>query len=382
MATPPRYHAADQLARLTHRMRVVGCLYPLPHRPEDGPFRNFYVPLAQHLPSPNGPADPPYAVIEAGPRWLPFLDQHADDLLHLSGTFYYDANGVPHVSPLAVDVRQSGTRRSYALTLSTGETFVAPPRPTDFPYPLKPPRWTRLAAAAWLMIARGVSTSWDLRQALGVHAGPRTYDMLINPLVSSGLAAHIASVPLSNASRPFSSITILQPTDLAYRLAQLYRWPSRETDWQKLQRLHGGNGELKHNAAVLALAFHLRRYGFPYVAVLPTTYDTAFAPDVAYGSDDYLPVYIELEIPARAVDENYRIAKWRNQNTYQGCIALCTITPGQRGRLATALRKAGYTVAATDLATLAHQATDPTVPFWIDGEPLRRPVPDWNETVS
>lgn len=375
----PRY--APQFLVL-HRgsMRVVGYAYP---DPRQSLTNSFPVHLIVPLPLPLDLFGPitgiPFARVIISEDMWPVVSAHWNDLLYFSGPCVdIDSLHIPTITAQHVNVQHPGGKLAYSLTLASGKTFTAPPPPLGLKPRPRPPRWTKLAAALYLMTVYGYSSSWDLLWQLRLPANPHAYDQLFHPLIDTGLATNVASVHLNRNAGPFSSMLIFEPTDLGTRLAQAYGWKPRESDWHKLQRLHQGADQLKHSAAVLALAHHLRRR-FAYVGILPKTVDSNFAPDLFYSAAMEAPsVYIEVEIPARGVDEDYRAAKWRNQNDYQGYLAICTVTPGQRHRLVSVLREHHYTVAATDLASIAQGVSDfnelnPTGPIWIDGEPILKP---------
>lgn len=320
-------------------------------------------------PKPGEP--PPYSavIIHVPPDKLPFFQAHPGQLLRITGPYQDDHAGRLHL--YAEHARLMGTYKADPRFFPFRDKtyFTVPPPPIELARRYRFPRWRKLAAAAYLMTSRGLSTSWDIMWLMNLPPNEATRVTFWQPLITDGFAEHIATVPLSRASGPFSTIAIYQPTQLAYDLARAYGWElPAKTDWQYLAEGHRGAQQLKHSAAVLAAAHHLRRRRLnPRVIFTPpgepAPTDISFI-DPTTGK----VIYLEVEIASRTHPvispfdteqlkpgqfAGFHPSRWRRRDSHQGFIALCTITVGQRKRITRDFRENGFTVSATDLATLA-----------------------------
>lgn len=316
--------------------------------------------------------DPPAysaVIIHVPPDKLAFFQANAGQLLRITGRYEDDYAG--HLYLYAEHAHLMGTYKADPrfFPLRDKSYFTVPPPPVELAGRYRAPRWRKLSTVIYLMTSRGLSTSWDLMWLMDLPLNEITHMTVWKPLVAGGFAERIATVPLSSASGPFSTITIFQPTQLAYDIANAYGWEiAPKTDWQRLAEVRKGARKLKHSAAVLAAAHHLRRRQLnPRVVFRPP--DEPAPTDVSFADPITGEViYLEVEINPRTHpvispfdDEQakpgqstgFHPPRWRRRVAHQGYVTVCTISVGQRRRLVRDLREHGFTVSATDLATLA-----------------------------
>ena len=108
-------------------------------------------------------------------------------------------------------------------------------------------------------------------------------------------------------------------TDAGLELLRSLGWPVKETELERMKRLHEqGRTEDKHTAAVLAFTYHARLRGWN-AGVMPKTGtgNYRYAPDavVAIGNQEY---HVEVEL-------SWKVAapKWRNMARHRRVVALC-----------------------------------------------------------
>jgi hypothetical protein len=132
----------------------------------------------------------------------------------------------------------------------------------------------------------------------------------------------------------------------------------RETDYQRVLRLHGGESQRQHAAEVATFAFQARRREVG-VEVVPRVEGPA-APDAVIVVDG-TRVYVEVE--KRKGREG--AAKWHNQVDLQGFVALCTVTEKQQERIVADIKGLGLPGRATCLEVLM-QDKEPTGELWTE----------------
>jgi hypothetical protein len=130
---------------------------------------------------------------------------------------------------------------------------------------------------------------------------------------------------------------------LGQQVCEACRFDLRETDYQRLLRLHGGEIQKKHAAEAATFAYQARRRGF-LVEVMPNV-DGPAEPDAVIGKNGER-VYVEVE-----TGDN-RDAKWRHQAELQGFAVVCTVTESQQEQLVAEIKGLGLPGRATNLETL------------------------------
>ena len=133
-------------------------------------------------------------------------------------------------------------------------------------------------------------------------------------------------------------------TDLGRKIAKACGWEVVETEWERLKRLHGGDRQLKHAAAVCIFAYHARRRGCK-VEVVPQVEGPA-EPDVLLITGGGERIYVEVEAGRE------KEAKWRNTADLQGFVALCAVNDRARDALVREIKSLGLPGRATDLGAL------------------------------
>jgi hypothetical protein len=146
-------------------------------------------------------------------------------------------------------------------------------------------------------------------------------------------------------------------TRLGQKVSEICRFDLRETDYQRLLRLHGGEIQKKHATEAATFAYQARRRGF-LVEVMPDV-DGPAEPDVAVARDGEEPVYVEVETG------NDREPKWRHQVELQGFVAMCSVTATQQERIVAEIKELGLPGRATNLQALM-QDKEGTGKLWVE----------------
>ena len=219
--------------------------------------------------------------------------------------------------------------------------------------PTRPPaRYAReLSGHSWprkgmalALIASGISLRREaqvrMAQRFGTTVKAGSMRRYFERLEESGLLegeivrVHLARTKLLWLSRRGQSVCEACGMDL------------RETDYQRVLRLHGGGSQRQHAAEVATFAFQARRRGLG-VEVVPQVEGRA-APDAAVAEGDGTRVYVEVE--SRGGHET--APKWRNQVDLQGFVALCTVTRKQQERIVADIKGLGLPGRAACLEVL------------------------------
>jgi hypothetical protein len=143
---------------------------------------------------------------------------------------------------------------------------------------------------------------------------------------------------------------------LGQQVCEACRFNLRETDYQRLLRLHGGQAQKKHAAEAATFAYQARRRSF-VVEVVPHV-DGPAEPDVAISKNGER-VYVEVETG------HDREAKWRHQVELQGFVAMCSVTEGQQERVVAEIKKLELPGRATNLEALM-QDKEGTGKLWLE----------------
>jgi hypothetical protein len=137
-------------------------------------------------------------------------------------------------------------------------------------------------------------------------------------------------------------------------------WDLQESDFEKLQRLHQGDSQLKHTAAVLNFAYHARLRGYT-ATVVPDRVDlreSIYYPDVLitkakerwYVEVETLPRQHKIS-PVKDMDRSRWAKKWNNQHAVQNFVVFCALNENKRLQLARELSHY-WRGMGTDLETL------------------------------
>lgn len=228
------------------------------------------------------------------------------------------------------------------------------------PTPDDPNRMERLLALLWL-VAGGLSIRMEVGDALAARLGLKgrsgSLNRLMEAAVKGGLLGQtVLRVSLAGGS---TNLAVLVLTPLGRELSSALGWDLRETEWERLVRLHQGAEQPGHSCAVLAFAYHARRRGYA-VEVLPTV-PPPVEPDmrVTKAGEDLL---VEVEL---GQDKDN---KWRNLAERQGRVALCAASAERRQALVAECRRLRLPGLASDLETLIKtaRAEGGPGPLWLE----------------
>lgn len=216
--------------------------------------------------------------------------------------------------------------------------------------PARPPaKYARQIGSGWKrrgmalgLIASGISLRIEAQRLLAWREGCREDSSSIRKvferLEKAGLfEGECVRVHLANTK-------FLWLTSLGQKVSEICRFDLRETDYQRLLRLHGGENLKKHAAEAATFAYQARRRGF-LVEVMPDV-DGPAEPDVAISKEERRPVYVEVETGGG------REARWRHQVDLQGFVAVCSVAESQQRRMVARLKDLGLPGRATNLEAL------------------------------
>jgi hypothetical protein len=221
----------------------------------------------------------------------------------------------------------------FASKLSTGE------------------RWRREALSLYLMATRGWSLRLEILTVVGRFAkvSPRSGSLkriFVNGLSANGLVE--GAVLSMNLSKGQTRLAVLRLTEEGKDLCRMLGWEPIESEWERLIRLHDGDRQEAHTAAVQAFAYHARRRSWR-AEVLPSVEGTKSQPDALVEKDDER-IYVEVELGED------KPAKWRNLAELQGFVAVCAATADKRVRLVADCKLDGLKGMATDIETLIQES--------------------------
>jgi hypothetical protein len=246
------------------------------------------------------------------------------------------------------------------------ERTKAPVKLTRFQWPDVPVRhpakygrqlgdgWKRKGMALGL-IASGISLRIEAQRLLAKRAGCKHDSSSIRHVFERLEKAGFFEgecVRVHNAKTKF-----LWLSRLGQQVAEICRFDLRETDYQRLLRLHGGEIQKKHAAEVATFAYQVRRRGV--LAMVMPDVDGPAEPDVAIGKEGEPPVYVEVETGGS------REAKWRHQVELQGFVAMCSVTESQQERIVAEIKKLGLPGRASNLESLMRDKEGANV-LWME----------------
>ncbi len=222
------------------------------------------------------------------------------------------------------------------------------------PLPSRPPRgfesylgkaWQREMTALGVMAVTGyamrVAVAQALGDVLGINWRSGSVKRLFRRLVENGL---IEETHFDVGGR---QVALVRLTERGKALLQAWGVRAAENEWERLERLHGGEAQGKHAALVVAFAHNARQFGYE-TEVCPPVKGPA-EPDVALRRDGRT-LYVEVEA-ASGTDER-RMKKWRNLADLQGFVALAADTAETRTQLVAEAKAAKTHGKATDVITL------------------------------
>jgi hypothetical protein len=116
-----------------------------------------------------------------------------------------------------------------------------------------------------------------------------------------------------------------------------FDWPVIWNDWDKLIHHHNGLEYIRHSAAVLIFAYHVRLRGWE-AEVLPYEQLLNTEPDLLIKKQG-IKLFVEIEM--KASHAAAKQLKWSKQNQLQGCNAICMLSTQGAENIARILRKRG-----------------------------------------
>ncbi len=227
-------------------------------------------------------------------------------------------------------------------------------------------RWRnhrRVLLAVRLLAETGVSTALDLCFLLGkaLHINPKAGS--VRRLVYGTLRdEYVVRQLVEHRSLPFvgrGGVRVLTLTEDGKALARAMGVEPVESDWERLVRLHAGEKQTNHAAAILVAAYEARLRGWK-AEVVPFDPNRTpwFQPDLKITDPQGKVYYCEVETRSRG-----RQQKWASKRE----VNLIAISPESRRAVVQFLRAMSVSGRATDLKTLMSRArTGDLSQFWLE----------------
>ncbi len=211
-------------------------------------------------------------------------------------------------------------------------------------------RWQREAVVLWLL-SQGFSLRTEIEFLLARLDGTNRHSGALRQVIPGMRQSQLVETDTAQLvlfSRR-TRLSLVRLTEQGEDLCRTLGWEPRESEWERMQRLHEkASAQIAHTAAVLAFVYHARLRGWS-AGVIPEVDEGRFYPDatVSKGGESF---YVEVEL------SEGKLPKWYNMAKAQGVIALCARNPGHRKRLVAEVEAATRTrpcpILATDLRTL------------------------------
>jgi hypothetical protein len=202
------------------------------------------------------------------------------------------------------------------------------------------------------LLSRGLDIRLEMDHLISQVEGIGSRSGALRRLYDGMVDKNLASRQIIEMSAPNTSLAMLQLTDDGRDLCQTLGWQVKESERQRIERLHQGQTYPQHTLAILIFAMHARLRGYQ-VEVLPELegFETRASPDVAVSRDQAgtspARCYVEVELSHKELD-----TKWRNLNQLQGQVALCARNVQARARLVGDCKLKDLHGVATDLESL------------------------------
>jgi hypothetical protein len=219
------------------------------------------------------------------------------------------------------------------------------------------------------LLSRGLDIRLEIDHLISRVEGIGSRTGALRRIYDGMVEKNLISREVLEMSAPNTSLAMLQLTQDGQQLCQNLGWDVRETERQRMNRLHQGADFHQHTLAVLIFAMHARLRSYQ-VGVLPDLagVQTNAEPDVAVTHnlpDESLEtIYVEVELSNKELDQ-----KWSNLAELQGRVALCARNAQRRDRLIGDCKLKDLHGVATDLETLIAckvPEIDLDTPLWVE----------------
>ncbi len=241
-------------------------------------------------------------------------------------------------------------------------SWAVPRVPSRYRSVIPRTKWRRQSKMLYL-ISRGLNIRLEILTLVGqsedVSGGSGSLRRAFAELAQKHL------IEMSKLTASETTLVVARLTEDGRRLCALLDWPVRESEWERLVRLHAaGEGQETaqepHTLAVLSFAMNARRRGYA-VQVMPPV-DGPAAPDVLLVRDAER-LYVEVE---RSRKEHTN--KWRGVAALNGgLVALCATSPQARAQHVRDCMVLKLHGVATDLQSLFQQEKHGEVgELWIE----------------
>ena len=215
-------------------------------------------------------------------------------------------------------------------------------------------RWSSVSIALYLLAVSGWNLVIELGEAIAAYKGAQVYSESVRKVFREYLPEH--GLGIYDGELPYLSpykLAAARLTGLGKEVSRACGWEPAESGWERLIRLHEGDTQIAHTAAVLAFAREARLRGYR-ADILPDVSGKGVhaAPDVYVIDRNRRRSYVEVETSFH----HEKPEKWQNLNSLQGYVAVASKTLGQRLRLVEEIKRLRLIGWATDLETLRANA--------------------------
>jgi len=216
-------------------------------------------------------------------------------------------------------------------------------------------RWRAVCAGLHLMSVTGWNLTRELAEAMAAFKGAQSDSgsmrrVFQEYMPENGLVVYDGALPYLTPHM----LSAVRLTDFGKDVCRACGWEPVESGWERLIRLHEGDRQPDHTAAVLAFAREARLRGYR-ADILPEVKEGNAVPDLYVKDRLRRRAYVEVETTYHRLKPE----KWRNLVALQGYVAVAAKLPSQRQRLVKEIKRLRLPGWATDLETLrANAKTD------------------------
>lgn len=224
--------------------------------------------------------------------------------------------------------------------------------------------WPRLALVLHRMATTGLSVRYELAKHLAAHFQFKLRSKSVRYTFQRLDELRLIDTTTLMVVEGYR-MAVVRLSDEGRSLCLHLGWDVVESEYERMIRLHSGDSQWRHTAAVLSMAYHARLRGWQ-TQVVPSIGHPSVFPDIAIQKNGER-IYVEVEL------RHGKLNKWRNLSELQGYVALCAKTHESRETLVGECRDLDIPVLATDLLSLAqtHTLADPG-PLWLQ---------NWNKEI-
>jgi hypothetical protein len=189
-----------------------------------------------------------------------------------------------------------------------------PSKPADIEIPNR--RWALNAYALYFLATELSPVRVEHEQRLAEYFDTSSRKKYITNVFRKDLIrAGLIHVQTISYLRGVHMISLVRLNEKGKELCRSFGWQICENEWERLVRLHSGDGQPRHTAAMIVFSLSARQRGWK-VTMLPQTDLPQFRPDLLLEKMEEC-FYVEVELGSRKKE------KWNLYKKLQGHAALC-----------------------------------------------------------